>query len=87
MLLKIMKNTLIKKILVLIISIYLIISIFIVSNAENYEWTVVNNLEAIETNSEVEGIDSNNEISKSDELNLQCESAILIEQTSRSNFI
>lgn len=87
MLFKIMNNNLIKKLLALTISIYLIISIFIVSYAENYEWTVVDNLEVIETNSEIEGMDNNNETTKEDELNLQSESAILIEQTTRSNII
>jgi len=87
MLFKIMNNNLIKKLLALTISIYLITSIFIVSYAENYEWTVVNNIEIIETNSEIEGMDNNNEITKEDELNLQSESAILIEQTTRSNII
>ena len=87
MLFKIMNNNLTKKLLALTISIYLITSIFIVSHAENYEWTVLNNLEVIETNSEIKGIDNNNEITKEDELNLQCESAILIEQTTRSNII
>ena len=86
MLLKIINNNSIKRLLALTISIYLIISIFIVSYAENYEWTVINNLDTIETNSIVEGEDGssleNSLTSKGDELNLECESAILIEQNS-----
>ena len=46
--------------------------------AENYEWTVINS--TVETNSQAEG-ESTGEIAK-EELNLECESAILIEQNS-----
>ncbi|MCR5146432.1 MAG: serine hydrolase [Clostridia bacterium] len=46
--------------------------------AENYEWTVINN--TVETNSSAEG-ESNEQVAK-DELNLECESAVLIEQNS-----
>lgn len=67
-----------KKVIVLSISIYLISTLFIISRAENYEWTVINN--TVETNSSAEG-ESNEQIAK-DELNLDCESAILIEQNS-----
>ena len=70
----------IKKITVITLSIYIISSIFIISRAENYEWTVINNSDAIETNSQIEGT-SNEKVAK-DELNLDCESAILIEQNS-----
>lgn len=67
-----------KKVIVLTLSIYLISTLFIVSKAENYEWTVINN--SVETNSPAEG-ESNEPMAK-DELNLECESAILIEQNS-----
>ena len=70
----------IKKNTAITLSIYMISSIFIISHAENYEWTVINNSDAIETNSQAEGT-SNDAITK-DELNLECESAILIEQNS-----
>ena len=69
-----------KKVIVLILSIYLISTVFIISRAENYEWTVINNSDAIETNSQVEG--ENEDKTAKDELNLECESAILIEQNS-----
>lgn len=69
-----------KKVIVLTISIYLISTLFIISRAENYEWTVINNSDAIETNSQAQG-ESNEQVAK-DELNLECESAILIEQNS-----
>jgi len=76
MLFKYMKRNF-KKVITLTLSIYLIFSVFIVS--ENYEWTVINN-NTVETNSSAEG--ENIEISSKDELNLDCESAILIEQNS-----
>lgn len=69
-----------KKVIVLILSIYLISTVFIISRAENYEWTVINNSDAIETNSQVEG--ENEDKTAKDELDLECESAILIEQNS-----
>ena len=69
-----------KKVIVLTFSIYLISTSFIVSLAESYEWTVINNSDAIETNSAAEG--ENSEPVAKDELNLDCESAILIEQNS-----
>lgn len=78
MLLKYINKTF-KKVTGLILSIYLISSIFIVAYAENYEWTVTNNSDAIETNIHAE--EDNGQITK-DELNLDCESAILIEQNS-----
>lgn len=68
-----------KKIIALTLSIYLIFSVFIVSYAENYEWTVISN-DTVETNSSAEG--KNIETSSKDELDLDCESAILIEQNS-----
>ena len=69
----------IKKITVITVSIYMISSIFIIAQAENYEWTVINN-DTVETNSLAEG--TSNEAIAKDELNLDCESAILIEQNS-----
>ena len=59
---------------------YLISTVFIISRAENYEWTVINNSDVIETNSQAEG--ENADKTTKDELNLECESAILIEQNS-----
>ena len=67
-----------KKVICLTISIYLISTLFIIAKAENYEWTVINN--TVETNSQAKG-ESTGEVAK-DELNLECESAILIEQNS-----
>ena len=78
MLLKYMKR-ISKKVICLTLSIYMISSIFIISRAENYEWTVINN-DTVETNSSVEV--ENTESTSKDELNLDCESAILIEQNS-----
>ena len=69
-----------KKVIVLTLSVYLISTLFIISRAENYEWTVINNSDSIETNSQVEG--ENVEKTTKDELHLECESAILIEQNS-----
>ena len=92
-----------KKVAGLTLSIYLILSVFVVSRAETYEWTVINSAgKTLETNSsEIEESKGdvrsgeknresektnanvkNKETVKTDELNLQCESAILIEQTS-----
>ena len=69
---------------------YFIVSIFIISFAENYEWTVINNYDAIETNtnsitestSESDKGANTTENAIADSLNLECESAILIEQNS-----
>ena len=72
-----------KKVIGLTLTIYLIFSVFMVAYAENYEWTVINS--TVETNSPAEG-ESSEPIAK-DELNLDCESAILIEQNSRSSAI
>ena len=69
-----------KKVICLTLSIYMISSIFIISQAESYEWTVINNSDTIETNSPAEG--ESNEAIANDELNLDCKSAILIEQNS-----
>ena len=69
-----------KKVICLTLSIYMISSIFIISQAENYEWTVINNSDSIETNSQAEG--ENTDKIAQDTLNLDCESAILIEQNS-----
>ncbi len=74
-----------KKVICLTLSIYLLSSVFIAVRAENYEWTVINNSDAIETNNQVEG--ENADKTAIDELNLDCESAILIEQNSRSSTI
>lgn len=92
-----------KKVAGLTLSIYLILSVFVVSRAETYEWTVINSAgKTLETNSseieesegdarsgeknrESEKTNANvkdKENVKTDELNLQCESAILIEQNS-----
>ena len=79
MLFEYMKRIL-KKVICLTISIYLLSSLLIAVRAENYEWTVINNSDAIETNSQVEG--ENVDKTAKDELNLDCESAILIEQNS-----
>ena len=79
MLLKYMKR-ISKKVICLTISIYLLSSLLIAVRAENYEWTVINNSDSIETNSQAEG-ENAYKIAK-DELNLDCESAILIEQNS-----
>ena len=67
-----------KKVICLTLSIYLLSSLFFIVRAENYEWTVVNS--TIETDSSAEG--GNSEPIAKDELNLDCESAILIEQNS-----
>lgn len=79
MLFKYIKN-ISKKVGVLTLSIYLLSTLFIISRAENYEWTVTNNSDVIETNSQVEG--ENKDKIAQDTLNLDCESAILIEQNS-----
>ena len=68
-----------KIVICLTLSLYMISSIFTISQAENYEWTVINN-DTVETNSSAEG--ENVETSSKDELDLDCESAILIEQNS-----
>ena len=69
-----------KKVIGLTLFIYLFFSMFTVSQAEKYEWTIINNSDVIETNSQVEG--DNTESIPQNELNLDCESAILIEQNS-----
>ena len=69
-----------KRVIVLTFSLYIIATVFAVSTAESYEWTVLNNFDAIETNSSADG-ENINKIVK-DDLNLDCESAILIEQNS-----
>lgn len=86
MLLKIINKKIIKKTIALTLSIYFISSIFIIVEAENYEWSVINNMQTIETNGSVEEnrdkIDSTTDKANKDELNLECQSAILIEQNS-----
>ena len=69
-----------KRVIVLTFSLYIIATVFAISTAESYEWTVLNNFDAIETNSSADG-ENINKIVK-DDLNLDCESAILIEQNS-----
>lgn len=83
-------NSFLIKTISLIICMYFIVSIFIISFAENYEWTVINNYDAIETNtnsitestSESDKGANTTENAIADSLNLECESAILIEQNS-----
>lgn len=79
-------NSLVIKFICLTLSIFLVLSMFVISYAESYEWTVINNIDTIETNSTVESEQGSSieisSTSKGDELNLQCESAILIEQNS-----
>ena len=86
MLLKIINKKIIKKTIALTLSIYFISSIFIIVEAENYEWSVINNMQTIETNGSVEEnrdkTDSTTDKTNKDELNLECQSAILIEQNS-----
>lgn len=86
MLLKIINKKIIKKTIALTLSIYFISSIFIIVEAENYEWSVINNMQTIETNGSAEEnrgkIDSTTDKTNKDELNLECKSAILIEQNS-----
>lgn len=86
MLLKIINKKIIKKTIALTLSIYFISSIFIIVEAENYEWSVINNMQTIETNGSAEEnrdkIDSTTNKTNKDELNLECQSAILIEQNS-----
>ncbi len=67
-----------KKILVWTLSIYLMITLFISSQAQNYMWTIAGSQDTIETNSDVKSEEKNT----SNSLNLECESAILIEQHS-----
>ena len=80
------KGKFVIKTIILILCIYMISSIFIVSFAENYEWTVINSFDAIETNSsdtsEIAESTNKSENIATDNLNLECESAILIEQIS-----
>ena len=65
-----------KKIIISILSIYFMISLFTVSQAENYEWTIMPDINTLETNSSI------NDESIKNNLNLECGSAILIEQKS-----
>ena len=67
-----------KKILVWTLSIYLMITLFISSQAQNYMWTIAGSQDTIETNGDVKSEEKNT----SNSLNLECESAILIEQHS-----
>lgn len=86
MLLKIINKKIIKKTIALTLSIYFISSIFIIVEAENYEWSVINNMQTIETNGSVEEnrdkTNSTTDKTNKDELNLECQSGILIEQNS-----
>lgn len=76
MLFKYMKRNF-KKVITLTLSIYLIFSVFIVSYAENYEWTVINN-DTVETNSSLEGenieiwLDPREELSVNEMLKAMC---------------
>lgn len=85
------RNSFVIKFICLTLSIFLVLSMFVSSNAESYEWTVVNNIDTIETNNTIqneEGSTSENTLTPAkDELNLDCGSAILIEQTTRPNII
>lgn len=84
-------NSFVIKFICLTLSIFLVLSMFVISYAESYEWTVINNIDTIETNSAVESEENmaskNASNTVKDELNLECGSAILIEQTTRSNII
>lgn len=71
------------KIISLILLIYLMLSIFVVVNAESYEWTLTENIDVVTTNANVEENSNIENISSADTMNLECESAILIEQTTR----
>lgn len=86
MLLRTINKKIIKKTIALTLSIYFISSIFIIVEGENYEWSVINNMQTIETNGSVEEnrdkTDSTTDKTNKDELNLECQSAILIEQNS-----
>ncbi len=46
-------NKYVVKITAMTLLLYIICSVVIVSNAENYEWSVTNSLESIETNANV----------------------------------
>jgi D-alanyl-D-alanine carboxypeptidase (penicillin-binding protein 5/6) len=69
-----------KKITISVFVIYTILSFTIITNAKEYEWSVVNTSASTETNSLSES--ENTENTTQDSLNLDCESAILIEQNS-----
>jgi len=73
-------NKIWKKIIISMFVIYIMFSLTLITNAENYEWTVINNIDTIETNSNIDI--ENTEGDKTDTLKLDCESAILIEQNS-----
>ena len=82
MLLKFTKKVFVKKIIVLTLFLYLILTPFVVSYSESYEWTVINNNETIQTNSPIDEKTENTPNNVKDVLNLECGSAILIEQNS-----
>ncbi len=77
-------NKYVAKITAITLLLYIICSVVIVSNAENYEWSVTNSLETVETNANVseELATTTKENNAKNELKLECESAILIEQNS-----
>lgn len=79
-------KTINKKTIALTLLIYFISSIFIIAEGENYEWSVINNMQIIETNGSVEEnrdkTNSTTDKTNKDELNIECQSAILIEQNS-----
>lgn len=85
MLLKIVNKSFIRKLIFVSLIIYMILLMYGLSMAENYEWTVINNMDSVETNAITEGENSiaeNADKIAKDELNLECQSAILIEQNS-----
>ncbi len=77
-------NKYVAKITAITLLLYIICSVAIVSNAENYEWSVTNSIESVETNANVseELAATAKESNAKNELKLECESAILIEQNS-----
>lgn len=64
----------VKKIIISTFALYTILSFFIIANANEYEWSVTNKKNEIVTNA---NLNKENET-----INLECESAILIEQNS-----
>ena len=85
MLLKIVNKSFIRKVISVSLIIYMILLMSGISMAESYEWTLINNMDSVETNAITEGgnsIAENADKIAKDKQNLQCESAILIEQNS-----
>ncbi len=75
-------NKYVAKITVITVLLYIMCSVVIVSNAENYEWSVT--MDTIETNANVSEklATTTKENNAKNALKLECESAILIEQNS-----